>query len=64
MFLSPEGAQYLAQQGVKLVGIDYLSLERGQPEHPSHKALLTHDIPILEGIRLAHVAPGSYKMID
>ncbi len=62
VYLSVEAAVYLADRGVKLVGIDYLSIERGQPGHPTHKALLVKDIPIVEGLRLAHVEQGSYTL--
>jgi arylformamidase len=62
VYLSEDGAQYLVQQGVTLVGIDYLSIERNQPDHTTHKALLSKDIPILEGLRLAHVTQGRYVL--
>ncbi len=62
MYLSEGGARYLANKEVKLVGIDYLSIERGQPDHPTHKALLLKDIPILEGLRLAPIVEGTYTL--
>ena len=62
VYLSESGAHYLAHKEVKLVGIDYLSLERGQPGHPTHKALLSKDIPIIEGLRLAAVEEGRYTL--
>ena len=62
VYLSVEGAQYLADKGAKLVGIDYLSIERGQPGHPTHKALLSKDIPIVEGLRLIGVEQGTYSL--
>ncbi len=62
VYLSVDGAEYLADKGVKLVGIDYLSIERSQPDHPTHKALLSKDIPIVEGLRLAHVEQGAYML--
>lgn len=62
VYLLPDAAEYLAERSVALVGIDYLSVERNQPDHETHKALLSHDIPILEGVRLGHVDQGMYTL--
>lgn len=62
VYLSAEAAEYLATKKVKAVGIDYLSIERNQPDHPTHKALLSKDILIIEGLRLAPISEGSYKI--
>jgi arylformamidase len=63
-FLVPETAQMLADQGVVLVGIDYLSIEKsGSPGHPVHVALLEKEIVILEGVDLREVEPGDYEIM-
>lgn len=62
IYLSAEAAEYLANKKVKAVGIDYLSIERNQPDHPTHKALLSKDILIIEGLRLAPISEGSYLL--
>ncbi len=62
VYLSVEGAEYLVDRGVKLIRIDFLSIERGQPDHPTHKALLVKDIPIVEGLRLARVEQVRYTL--
>lgn len=59
-------AQWLVDRGVRLVGIDYLSIElfgSGPAGHPVHKTLLGKSIVILEGIDLASVAPGEYFLV-
>lgn len=61
--LDPSGAQYLAEKKVKAVGIDYLGIERGDPEHRVHKTLMQADIAIIEGLRLGHVQAGTYFFI-
>ncbi len=62
--LGLDAAQYLANQAVLLVGIDYLGIEaKGSPGHPVHKALLKHDIPIIEGLNLQAIDPGEYELI-
>jgi arylformamidase len=60
-YLAPSAAALLVQHGVKAVGIDYLSIERNSPNHETHSALLSKNIPIIEGLRLGHVTPGRYQ---
>ena len=60
VYLDASGAQYLANKGVKAVGIDYLGIERDQKGHPSHIALMNKNIPIIEGLRLRQVDAGNY----
>lgn len=63
-YLTPESARLLADSGLKLVGIDYLSIEKsGSPGHPVHIALLEKEIVILEGVDLRAVEPGDYELI-
>ncbi|MEZ4574127.1 MAG: cyclase family protein [Vampirovibrionales bacterium] len=58
------GAQYLADAGIELIGIDYLSVELYDvPELPAHKAFMNAGITILEGINLSHVKPGDYTLV-
>jgi arylformamidase len=63
-YLVPETAQMLADSGIVLVGIDYLSIEKsGSPGHPVHVALLEKEIVILEGVDLREVEPGDYELL-
>src|SRR5262249_16978319 len=63
-YLAPEAAQWLVNQGVKLVGIDYLSIEKfGSKDHEVHRALLEHEVIILEGLNLSAVPVGRYELI-
>ena len=63
-YLDLEAAQSLVEQGIKLVGIDYLSIEKfGSPKHETHLALLSHDVVILEGLNLTDVPAGNYELI-
>ncbi|WP_069874624.1 cyclase family protein [Fusibacter sp. 3D3] len=63
VFLAESGAQYLLERGIKSVGIDALGIERSQPEHPTHKILLGNHIYIIEGLALAEIKAGPYKML-
>lgn len=59
--LDQTAAAFLAEKGVRLVGIEYLSIE--EPENPPnmvHRILLARGVIILEGIDLRKVSPGEY----
>ena len=57
-------AKTLADAGIKLVGIDYLSIEApGAEGHPVHITLLEKEIVILEGLDLREIAAGDYELI-
>ena len=63
-FLAPDGAELLAEKGVELVGIDYLSIEQFRSgHHRTHRTLLERRIVIVEGLQLGGVAPGDYDFI-
>jgi arylformamidase len=57
-------AQQLVSQGVRLAGIDYLSIEKFKSKtHETHLALLSNGIVILEGLDLRNVSGGDYELI-
>lgn len=63
-YIEPEAAQVLVEKGVKLVGIDYLSVENFDAETPeTHIILLEKEVIILEGLDLRAVPPGEYELI-
>jgi len=61
--LSVEGAGYLLEAGIKLVGVDYLSVESVTGDGEVHRTLLDNGVLILEGLNLAEVEPGEYELI-
>lgn len=62
--LLPEAAEVLARNGIKLVGIDYLSIEKfGSTDFATHKTLLEKEVVILEGVDLREVPAGEYELI-
>jgi arylformamidase len=61
--LTLDGAEWLAAKDLRLVGIDYLSIQRYTEPPDVHRALLGAGIPILEGLSLAEVTPGAYELI-
>jgi len=63
-YLAPDGAQYLVDKGVELVGIDYLSIEQFHSgHHRTHRTLLERSVVIVEGLDLSVPAPGQYQFI-
>lgn len=62
-YLAPDGAEYLVSLGVRLVGIDYLSIEQFHSgHHRTHKTLLSRGIVIVEGLDLSVPPAGRYDM--
>jgi arylformamidase len=63
-YIAPDAAQLLADAGVQLVGIDYISAEQfAAPAPMTHRILLGKGIPIVEGLALEDVRPGDYDLI-
>jgi arylformamidase len=62
-YLAPDGAEYLAALGVKLVGVDYLSIEQFHSgHHKTHRTLLERGIVIVEGLDLSAPPIGPYEL--
>lgn len=62
--LTKQAASWLAQRGVKLVGIDYMSVDPFPGDGaPAHIELLQAGIVILEGLDLSNVTPGVYQLV-
>jgi arylformamidase len=61
--LTAEGAEYLVSQGIRLVGIDYLSIESFSGDGTVHRTLLGNDVVILEGLDLSEVPAGVYELV-
>ncbi len=65
-YLEDDGADYLVERGVKLVGIDFITIgtiKRMENITHTHEALLSAGIYILEDCALDGVPPGEYEML-
>jgi arylformamidase len=60
--ISADGAEWLTRRGVRLVGIDYLSIAPYKQSEATHKILLGAGIVLLEGADLHKVQPGAYEL--
>lgn len=61
-YITPDGARYLIDRGIRLVGIDYLSVAEYGSGEAVHRTLLSEGIIIVEGLDLEGVSPGEYMM--
>jgi len=62
--VTASGAEYLVAHGIKVVGIDYLSIEEFKtPGAPAHHMLLGGGVIVIEGLNLREVEPGIYDML-
>ena len=61
--LEASAAQWLVDQGVQLVGIDYLSIAPFKDPAPTHETLLNNEVVIVESLDLRLVKPGIYTLI-
>jgi len=62
-YITEDGAKFLVDQGVKVVGVDYLSVEQfHKPGAPAHHALLGAGVIIIEGLNLSDAEAGRYEM--
>lgn len=60
--IDASGAQYLVERGVKLIGVDYLSVAPYGDGKPTHEILLKAGIVLVEGLNLSQVDQGRYTL--
>jgi len=61
--LAPDAARWLVARKVKLVGIDYLSVEPyDAPAPETHRILLGAGVIVVEGLNLRAIKPGEYTL--
>lgn len=63
-FVAPDAAELLVSLGVRLVGVDYLSVEQFRSgHHRTHRTLLSNGVVIVEGLDLSGIEPGDYDLV-
>jgi arylformamidase len=64
VYIEADAAEKLAGMGMRLVGIDYLSVEKFDFDVPrTHYALLGSNVVVVEGLDLSGVEAGDYELI-
>jgi arylformamidase len=61
--LTAEAAQWIVDRGIRLIGVDYLSVQRFHDGPETHLILFRGGVVIVEGLNLAHVSAGEYELI-
>jgi arylformamidase len=61
--LTPDAARWVVDRGIRLVGIDHLSIQRYDDDGETHRILMRAGIAILEGLSLGGVEPGEYTLV-
>lgn len=60
VYIEEDAASYLVEKGIKTIGIDAMSIERGKEGHPTHKIILGANIGVIEDLALADIKEGHY----
>ena len=60
---SVEAAKALVDNGIKLVGLDYLSVAHADEQVEVHRPFLENGVALLEGVDLSEIEPGRYKLM-
>lgn len=61
--ITEDGARWLVARGIRLVGVDYLSVAPYRDSVPTHQILLRAGMILVEGLDLGQVAPGRYQLV-
>ena len=60
--ITEDGAEWLVEHGIQLVGVDYLSVAPYSDSKPTHEALLKAGVVVVEGLNLSNVMRGFYDL--
>ena len=60
--ITEDGAEWLVEHGVQLVGVDYLSVAPYDDSTPTHEVLLKAGVVVVEGLNLSKVMRGFYEL--
>ncbi len=63
VYFTPDAVRLLVEKGVRLVGIDYLSVAEYKHGTEVHRILLQHGVVIVEGLDLSKIEAGAYQVM-
>ena len=61
--LTEDAAKWIVEHGIRLIGIDYLSVQCYNDNSETHEILLGANVIIIEGLNLTDIVPGHYELI-
>ena len=61
--LTADAAQWVVDRGLRLIGVDYLSVQRFYDGPETHHILLGAAVVVIEGLNLTDVEPGQYQLV-
>lgn len=61
--LTRDAAAWVADRGIRLIGIDHLSVQQYADDGETHRILMRAGVAILEGLDLHAVGPGTYTLV-
>jgi arylformamidase len=61
--ITEDGARWLIERGIRLVGVDYLSVGPFSAPRPTHEMLLQAGVVLVEGLDLSGIRPGMYQFV-
>ena len=62
--LTPDAAQWVVERGIRLLGVDYLSVQRyDERGFKTHRILLSGGVTVVEGLDLSQVEAGVYELL-
>jgi len=61
--VTKDGAEWIVNNGIRLVGMDYLSVAKYTDAVETHRILLSDEVTIIEGLDLSKAPPGEYELL-
>jgi arylformamidase len=61
--LTRDAAEWVVERGIRLVGLDHLSIEQYEDGGETHRILMRAGVVILEGLNLHGIDPGTYTLV-
>ncbi|NEQ82824.1 MAG: cyclase family protein [Moorea sp. SIO2I5] len=61
--LTADAAEWVVERGIRLIGVDYLSVQRFDDGPETHQILLKSEVVIIEGLNLTDISTGKYELL-
>ncbi|NEQ10341.1 MAG: cyclase family protein [Moorea sp. SIO4E2] len=61
--LTADAAEWVVERGIRLIGVDYLSVQGFYDGPETHQILLKSEVVIIEGLNLTDISTGKYELL-